>query len=179
MRLLAVLTIALTWFAQTVFAAEFKTITLPDQTVLTYAVAHPADFDPQAEHPVLLALPPGGQDTAMVSAGLDAFWEVEGTKRGYVVVSPAAPAGELFMREGRRHIAPFLDHVRATYRIAGGKLDLVGVSNGGLSAFAAALDNPDAFKTITVVPGLSAGQPGLRRARKSLRDPGKHGGRRE
>ncbi len=135
-------------------AAEFKTVTLPDQTELAYAVAHPDGFDPKTAYPVLLALPPGGQDRAMVSAGLDAYWESEGTRRGFVVVSPAAPPGELFMRDGRRHIAPFLDHIRSTYRVAGGKLHLAGISNGGLSAFAAAIDHPDAFQTITVVPGF-------------------------
>lgn len=135
-------------------AAEFKTLTLPDQTELTYAVAHPDGFDPLSEYPVLLALPPGGQSTDMVRAGLDAYWEAEGTRRGFIVVSPAAPNGELFMSGGRRLIAPFLDHIRNTYRIADDRVHLTGVSNGGLSAFAAALDNPEAFQTVTVIPGF-------------------------
>ncbi len=135
-------------------AAEFKTLTLPDQTELTYAVAHPDGFDPQNEYPILLALPPGGQTTDMVRAGLDAYWEDEGTSRGFVVISPAAPNGELFMSGGRRHIAPFVDHIRATYRVAGGKIHLTGVSNGGLSAFAAAIDNRGAFQSVTVIPGF-------------------------
>ena len=159
MRLLVTGTVAaLSLFALSLYgshgqAAEFKTLTLPDQTELAYAVAHPDGFDPQNEYPVLLALPPGGQTTDMVRAGLDAYWEAEGTGRGFVVVSPAAPSGQLFMGSGRRFIAPFLDHIRTTYRVAGGKIHLTGVSNGGLSAFAAAIDNPHAFQTLTVIPG--------------------------
>ncbi len=134
-------------------AAEFETVTLANGTDLTYAVALPENFEPAASHPVLLALPPGGQTVDMVNAGLNAYWEDEGRRRGFIVISPAAPPGEGFMGPGRRHLPLFLDHIRATYRIAG-KFHLAGVSNGGLSAFAIAVAQPDAFQTLTVIPGV-------------------------
>ena len=72
-------------------AAEYKTFTTTDGAVLEYALALPEGFDAARTYPVLVALPPGGQGRSMVEAGLP-YFEAEGVRRGYIVVSPAAPA---------------------------------------------------------------------------------------
>ena len=43
---------------------------------------------------------------------------------------------------------------RDLYDVAGGKFHLTGISNGGLSAFRAAIDRPERFHTLTVLPGF-------------------------
>jgi hypothetical protein len=44
----------------------------------------------------LLALPPGDQSKELVAAGLRLYWEAQAKKRGWVVISPAAPEGTRF-----------------------------------------------------------------------------------
>ena len=145
--------LAIVLFAGTAAAAEFEAVTLPDGTALTYAVALPDGFSPDNTYPLLLAFPPGGQDENMVRAGLDAYWEAEGTRRGFVVISPVAP-GALFFRGSAQHIGPFLDYLTTNYRVRDGRVDVAGVSNGGLSAFRTALDEPARVRSLTVVPGF-------------------------
>ena len=112
-------------------AAEFKTLTLADATELTYALALPDDFDAAQTYPVLLALPPGPQTKDMVNAGLDSYWEAEGTSRGYIVVSPVAPGRQLFFQGGEKALPELMDHITQTYGVAGEK-----------------------FHSLTVVPGF-------------------------
>jgi len=141
-------------FSPAVNAAELKTLRLADATDLTYAVALPDGYDGGKTYPVLLALPPGPQTTDMVKAGLDSYWEAEGTARGYIVVSPTAPRRQLFFQGGERILPEFMAHITQTYSVAGEKFHLAGVSNGGLSAFKVAVDHPDKFQSLTVIPGF-------------------------
>ncbi len=141
-------------FAPAVNAAELKTLKLADATDLTYAVALPDGYDAAKTYPVLLALPPGPQTTDMVKAGLDSYWEDEGTARGYIVVSPAAPQRQLFFQGGERVLPELMAEITQTYGVAGDKFHLAGISNGGLSAFKVAVDYPDKFQSLTVIPGF-------------------------
>lgn len=136
--------------AETVYA----TMTLSDGTVLEYALVLPANFDAQRTYPVLLALPPGAQTREMVTAGLDRYWEAEAQARGYVVVSPVAPNGVLFFEGADAYIPEFLQRIAENYRPEGGKFHLAGVSNGGISAFRVAMNNPELFLTLQALPGV-------------------------
>ncbi len=135
-------------------AAQFETLTLSDATELTYAIALPEGYDPSKAYPVLLALPPGPQTKAMVDAGLGSYWEAEGSIRGYIVVSPAAPNGELFFQGSEKYLPELMASIAQTYRVDGDRFDLAGVSNGGLSAFKVAVAHPEKFRSLTVVPGF-------------------------
>ena len=133
-------------------AAEYKTATMADGTIVTYALALPAAYDESRTYPLLLALPPGGQNRVMVEAGLS-VWEREGRARGYIVASPVAP-GELYFQSAARYLPELLDHLGATYAVDAADIHVSGISNGGLSAFVAALANPERFRSITVLPGF-------------------------
>lgn len=127
---------------------------LADGTVVQYGVVLPPDFDPAQTFPVLLAFPPGAQTQEMVAAGLEGYWATEAQKRGWVVVSPAAPGGVLFF-EGSEAIVPeFLARIAELYRPEGGKFHLAGISNGGISAFRVAVNQPALFHSLVVLPGL-------------------------
>jgi predicted esterase len=80
-------------------------------------------------------------------------FRAEAEKRGYIVVAPAAPDGELFFESGARVIPEFLKMVLADYKIEGGKFHIAGPSNGGIAALHLAAANPQSFLSVTAFPG--------------------------
>lgn len=133
---------------------QFETFTSADGTTMEYAVVLPDNFDSQKQYPILLALPPGGQGKDVVQALLDRYWGQEAIRRGWVVLSPAAPGGVLFFSGSERLIPEFLAETAKTYQPEGGKYHLAGISNGGLSAFRIIGNNPELFKSLLVLPGF-------------------------
>jgi enterochelin esterase-like enzyme len=109
---------------------------------------------------VLLAFPPGGQDLSLTKQLVDSRWRDEAIKRDWVVVSPAAPSSGLFYKaESIALIPEFVAAVRKEFPVANeagsNRIDLAGVSNGGLSAFGAALAYSELFRSLVVFPGYS------------------------
>ena len=128
------------------------------RTTVEYRVLLPPGFDASKPHPVVLVFTGGGQSIQGVEGTLKADWQGEAEKRGYVVISPAAPDGELFFQEGDRVFPAFLDMIRKDYRPSG-KIHIAGHSNGGLSAFHIAAKYPQYFSTVTGYPGLYQDNP--------------------
>ena len=77
----------------------------------------------------------------------------EAEKRGYIVIAPAAPNGELFFESGARIFPEFLKLILADYKIRDGKFHIAGPSNGGIAAFHVAAANPQYFLSVTAFPG--------------------------
>jgi predicted esterase len=77
----------------------------------------------------------------------------EAEKRGYIVVMPAAPDGQLFFEDGARIFPAFLQQILSNYKVEDGKLLVAGASNGGISAFYIAARYPRYFRSITAFPG--------------------------
>lgn len=121
---------------------------------IRYALILPDDFDAAKTYPAILALPPGAQDESMVEAGLGLYWEQAARKRGWIVVSPINPDSARLFQAQSDPIAKLLDDINARFNIEGAKFHLTGVSNGGRAAFLAALDHPDRYASLTVLPGL-------------------------
>lgn len=123
-------------------------------TTVEFAVSVPESFDPQKAYPILLALPPGGQDKTLTGQVMSEVWVSEGRKRGWVVISPVAPGGVMFFEGAEELIPEFLRMVRVRYQPQGGRYMLAGISNGGISAFRIAGRNPELFYSLTVLPGF-------------------------
>lgn len=132
---------------------RFETYEAADHTKIEYAVTTPPDFDAAKDYPVLLAMPPGGQDHEVTDQLMRSLWSEEARKRGWVVISPVAP-GQLYFDGAERYIPELLDATAKTYRPAGGKYFLAGISNGGLSAFRIILNTPERFRSLLVLPGV-------------------------
>ncbi len=115
-------------------------------------VVYPDGYDATKPTVALLAFPPGAQDLSMVDANFNWFVP-EAMKRNWLVIGPTAPEGRGFARLGRDLIGPLLDELLKRFPVADGKFHLGGQSNGGNSAFAAALDFPERFRSITVLAG--------------------------
>lgn len=126
-----------------------------DETTLEFALILPKSFDPERPYPVLLAMPPGPQTRQMVNAGLDGYWTAAAQERGWIVVSPIAPDGVLFFNGSEALIPELLDRVAGTYSVENGRFHIAGISNGGLSAFRIAANNPERFASLTALPGFA------------------------
>ncbi len=119
-----------------------------------YLVALPDDFDPANEYPAVLAFGGGGQTMRITRNALENHWAMEAGRQGYIVVSPAAPMGQLYFRAGAAIVPALLDQILDDYNVENNKFHITGRSNGGLSAFHVAATYPEYFRSLTGFPGL-------------------------
>jgi poly(3-hydroxybutyrate) depolymerase len=124
---------------------------------VTYKVVLPERYDPGRAYPAVLVFTGGPQTLQMAASTVETDWRQEAERRGYIIISPGSPNGELFFGGAARIFPEFLDRILRDYKIADGKLHIAGHSNGGLSAFHIAALHPKYFSTITGYPGLLDG----------------------
>jgi len=122
-------------------------------TTVHYKVVLPNGYDPATAYPAILALGGGPQTMNTVDRTLARNFRAEAEKRGYIVIAPAAPDGELFFDGGERVIPDFLKMILADYKIRDGKFHVAGPSNGGIAAFHVAATYPQYFASVTAFPG--------------------------
>jgi poly(3-hydroxybutyrate) depolymerase len=118
-----------------------------------YKVVLPSHYDAAKAYPAVLAFGGGPQTMNIVDGAIERNWRNEAERRGYIVVIPAAPDGQLFFEGGDRIFPEFLTKILADYRIADGKFHIAGQSNGGISAFHVAASYPQYFWSVTGFPG--------------------------
>lgn len=118
-----------------------------------YKVVLPTGYDPAKAYPGIIVFGGGPQTMNTVDGTLMRNFREQAEKRGYIVVAPAAPNGELFFEEGARIFPEFLKMILADYKIEGGKFHIAGPSNGGIAAFHVAAANPQFFASVTAFPG--------------------------
>lgn len=128
-----------------------------DGTTVDYLITLPEGFAIGDTAPVLLALPPGGQNLEITTNVANAVYHSEAIRLGWVVVSPAAPNGELFFDGGEDVLPGFVDWIEAWVTPEGGAPHVAGISNGGISAFRYAAQNPDRIASLVVFPGMPRG----------------------
>ena len=135
---------------------EHRTFTAADGTNIDYVILVPEDRIVGQPGNVLFTFPPGGQDLELTQRIVEQRWRDEALARDWVVVSPAAPSTGLFYTDESARLVPeLLDAIAVDYPPESGRFDLAGVSNGGLSAFKAALSYPERFRSLVVFPGYS------------------------
>lgn len=122
-------------------------------TTVHYKVVLPNGYDPAKAYPAILAFGGGPQTMDTVDAILNRNFRTEAEKRGYIVVAPAAPDGELFFEDGARIFPDFLKMILSDYKIQDGKFHIAGPSNGGIAALHVAAANPQYFLSATAFPG--------------------------
>ena len=134
-----------------------------------YKVVLPTGYDSGKAYPAIIALGGGPQTMNTVDGILTRNFRAEAEKRGYIVVAPAAPDGQLFFEDGARIFPEFLKMILADYKIQDGKFHIAGPSNGGIAAFHVAAANPQYFLSVTAFPGIHVGAeppPSFRRFRR-------------
>src|SRR6266404_4281338 len=122
-------------------------------TTVHYKTVLPNGYDPGKAYPGILGFGGGPQTMNTVDGILNRNFKAEAEKRGYIVVAPAAPDGDLFFEDGARIFPDFLKTILADYKIQDGKFHIAGVSNGGISALHIAAAHPQYFLSVTAFPG--------------------------
>jgi len=131
---------------------QAKTAKVSGMTV-QYKVVLPNGYDSAKTYPAILAFGGGPQTMNTVDSVLTRNLRTEAERRGYIVIAPAAPDGQLFFEGGARIFPEFLKMMLASYKIEGGRFHIAGPSNGGIAAFHVAAAFPQYFKSITAFPG--------------------------
>jgi len=129
-----------------------KTVRAAGATV-RYKVVLPPAYDAAKFYPAVLVFGGGPQTMNTVDNTLTRTFRAEAEKRGYLVIAPAAPDGELFFEGGARIFPEFLKTVLADYKVQDGRFHIAGPSNGGIAAFHVAAANPQYFLSVTAFPG--------------------------
>jgi predicted peptidase len=122
-------------------------------TTVRYKIVVPDGHEAAKEYPAVLVLGGGPQTMDTVDRALERNFRAEAERRGYIVVAPAAPDGQLFFQGGERIFPEFLDTILASHKIAGGKFHVAGPSNGGIAALHVAAQHPRYFVSATAFPG--------------------------
>ena len=139
--------------SQALYAAQVEKTKKVGGTTVHYKVVLPNGYDPARAYPAVLALGGGPQTMNTVDSVLDRNFRAEAEARGYIVVAPAAPDGQLFFEDGARIFPEFLKMILADYRIQDNKFHIAGPSNGGIASFHIAAANPQYFLSVTAFPG--------------------------
>jgi poly(3-hydroxybutyrate) depolymerase len=138
---------------QPLSAEQFEKTKQVGGTTVHYKVVLPDGYDPATTYPAILALGGGPQTMNTVDSVLSRNFRAEAEKRGYIVVAPAAPDGQLFFEGGARIFPEFLKMILADYKIRDNKFHIAGPSNGGIAAFHIAAAHPQYFLSVTAFPG--------------------------
>jgi poly(3-hydroxybutyrate) depolymerase len=122
-------------------------------TSVHYNLVLPNGYEAAQTYPAVLVMGGGPQTMDTVERTLERNFRAEAEQRGYIVVAPAAPDGELFFRGGEKIFPEFLETILASYPVAGGKFHVAGPSNGGIAAMHVAASHPSYFLSATAFPG--------------------------
>jgi poly(3-hydroxybutyrate) depolymerase len=154
-RMLSALAVfaAITCATRVAQADVLEKTTKVNGVTVQYRVVLPSGYDPAKTYPGIIALGGGPQTMNTVDGILSRNFRAEAEKRGYIVVAPAAPDGQLFFENGARIFPEFLKRILADYKIEDGKFHIAGPSNGGIAAFHVAAANPQSFISVTAFPG--------------------------
>ena len=123
------------------------------KTTVQYKVVLPNNYDASKSYPAIIALGGGPQTMNTVDSVISRNLRPEAEKRGYIVIAPAAPEGDLFFEEGARIFPEFLKLIQSDYKIQDNKFHILGPSNGGIAAMHVAAANPQYFLSVTAFPG--------------------------
>jgi pimeloyl-ACP methyl ester carboxylesterase len=122
-------------------------------TTVSYKLVLPNGHDAARTYPAILVFGGGPQTMSTIEGTLSRNFQAEAEKRGYIVIGPAAPDGDLFFYDGDRIFPEFLDNILAAHKIEGRKFHVAGPSNGGIAAMHVAAKHPEYFVSATAFPG--------------------------
>jgi len=118
-------------------------------------IAEPPACRNNTHCPIALVLPGGLQNQNLMEETLRP-WAQMLREAGWVVLSPIAPSREdLFYGDGAPIVIHMLSHMKQRLGLDTRRITLVGISNGGISAYRVATLAPDYFHRVVVAPGYA------------------------
>src|SRR5271165_2095530 len=82
-----------------------------------YKLILPNGYDAAKTYPAVLAFPGGPQTMNIVKSTVERNWRDQAERRGYIVVVPAAPDGDLFFEDGARVFPEFITNLLVDFRV--------------------------------------------------------------
>ena len=79
-------------------------------TTVSYKLVLPNGYDAAKTYPAILVFGGGPQTMSTIDGALARNFQAEAEQRGYIVIGPAAPDGDLFFYDGDRIFPEFLDN---------------------------------------------------------------------
>jgi len=137
---------------------EWVEVTYGSGVQVDVAIFKPEDYSDSGNHPLILALPWGGGTPDLTLGMVDAYWNREAPRRGYVVVAPSILGSSLATAADEFLPALFSwldEHI--SYDPA--RVVVAGASNGGRGAFYALASDPSRFAAVIGMPGSYSGSP--------------------
>src|SRR5207245_1415850 len=84
---------------------------------VTYKVVLPHGYDASRAYPTVLVFTGGPQTLQIATSTVQTDCQQEAERRGYIVIGPASPNGELFFEGAERVFPEFLDAILKNYKV--------------------------------------------------------------
>ena len=127
-------------------------------TRVDVAVFKPEAYSDWGNHPLILALPWGGGTPDLTLGMVDAYWNREAARRGYVVVAPSI-RGSSLATESDEFIPALFSWLDEHVSYDSGRVVVAGASNGGRGVFHVLASDPARFAAAIGMPGDYSGSP--------------------
>ena len=127
-------------------------------TRVDVAVFKPEAYSDWGNHPLILALPWGAGTPDLTLGMVDAYWNREASRRGYVVVAPSI-RGSSLATESDEFIPALFSWLDQHISYDSGRVVVAGASNGGRGVFHVLASHPARFAAAIGMPGSYSGSP--------------------
>ena len=144
------------WAPPSLPDVEWVQITYGAETSVDVAVFRPEGYADSGSHPLILALPWGGGTPGLVLGMVDAYWSVEASRRGYIVVSPSI-VGSSLGTEADQFLPALFSWLDEHVSYDPERVVVAGASNGGRGVFHAMASDPERFAAAIGMPGSYSG----------------------
>lgn len=135
---------------------EWVDITSPSGATVEVAVFKPRGYSDVVNHPVILALPWGAGTPGLALGMVDAYWNGEASRRGYVVLAPSI-LGSTLATEADEFLPALFDWLDENVSYDPARVVVAGASMGGIGVFHVLTSDPARFAAAIAMPGRYSG----------------------
>ncbi|MCH7892148.1 MAG: prolyl oligopeptidase family serine peptidase, partial [Gemmatimonadetes bacterium] len=135
---------------------EWVSITYGNGIEVDVAIFKPENYSDSGNHPLILALPWGRGTPDLTLGMVDAYWNREASRRGYVVVAPSI-LGSSLATEADEFLPALFSWLDEHVSYDPERVVVVGASNGGRGVFHVLAADPERFAAAIGMPGSYSG----------------------